>query len=305
MTPRTAKNRPYRACGEDHALDDSARAAVDGSFVRLSDGITHYRLAGPADGPLTVLTPGLTIPLGYWDDTAGHLHRRGLRTLSYSAYGRGWSDRITGPYDLRLFQRQLAELLDATAAGPAQHLVGASMGALIALTHLTTPATAAPRSLTLIGPAGFAAPNPGLQRLLRCPALARHTGMHLGRRILAQHARHNVRTPEDAQRLTRLLAAPARFEGTVHAVLTTLRDVPLHHGHDLYRTAGKLHVPTMLLWGRHDHITPIDQLPTVTDLLHPRSTHILDDHGHMLPFEAPAATAGHIADFATENPPAP
>ncbi|MFD7973414.1 alpha/beta fold hydrolase [Streptomyces clavifer] len=301
MTTRS----PYRARGEHRTLDAAARAETGDSFTALGDGTTHYRLAGPENGPLVVLTPGLTVPLGYWDATAHHLHRRGLRTLAYSAYGRGWSDRIPGPYDLDLFRRQLAELLDATGAGPHPHIVGASMGALIALAHLTTPHTPPSASLTLIGPAGFTAPDPLLSGLLSRPALARQTGIRLGQRLLTRHTKNNVRTQEDARRLSQLLAGPAAFDGTVHAVLTTLRDTPLHGHRDLYRAAAALHVPTLLLWGRQDNITPVTQLPTVKLLLTPQKVLTLDGHGHMLPFEAPATTAGHIADFAAENPPPP
>ncbi|MFQ6397386.1 hypothetical protein ACLMAJ_28515 [Nocardia sp. KC 131] len=39
-----------------------------------------------------MLTPGLTIPLFYGDGLVSELHPRGLRTLAYSAYGRGYSD---------------------------------------------------------------------------------------------------------------------------------------------------------------------------------------------------------------------
>ncbi|MEU9678368.1 alpha/beta hydrolase [Streptomyces parvus] len=221
----------------------------------------------------------------------------------------GWSDRIPGPYDLDLFRRQLAELLDATGAGPRPrprpHIVGASMGAPVALALLTAPHTPRPASLTLSGPAGFTAPDPLLSGLLSRPALARQTGIRLGQRLLARHTKNNVRTQEDARRLSQLLAGPAAFDGTVHAVLTTLRDTPLHGHRDLYRAAAALHVPTLLLWRRHDNITPVTQLPTVEELLAPQKVLTLDGHGHMLPFEAPATTAGPIADFAAENPPPP
>jgi hypothetical protein len=31
-------------------MDDAARRSVTGSFVRLTDGVTHYQIGGPARG---------------------------------------------------------------------------------------------------------------------------------------------------------------------------------------------------------------------------------------------------------------
>jgi pimeloyl-ACP methyl ester carboxylesterase len=103
----------FVAAGEDRRLDAASRQHLRGDFVKLSDGITHYELRGPEDGEAAVLVGGLTIPLFYWDDVAPRLHRRSLRTLTYSAYGRGYSDRVSTRYDEALFVRQLRELTEA------------------------------------------------------------------------------------------------------------------------------------------------------------------------------------------------
>lgn len=102
----------FVARGERLALDSAARADLRGSYAKLSDGVTHYELAGPDDGELVFLVPGLTIPLFYWDALASALHEKGFRTLAYSAYGRGYSDRVKTTYCPRLFLRQARELLE-------------------------------------------------------------------------------------------------------------------------------------------------------------------------------------------------
>ncbi|QXE38270.1 alpha/beta hydrolase [Streptomyces sp. GMY02] len=290
-------SRLYVARGEDRRLDEEARRTVEGSFLELSDGITHYCLAGPPEGPLVVLVPGLTIPLGYWDPVAAPLRTRGFRTLAYSAYGRGWSDRVEGRYDPELFVRQLAELLNVLAPGQRIHLVGTSLGGLVAMAYATEAPGRLPLSMALIGPAGMAPKRPPLTGLLRHDAIARLLGSRLGARILDKHTANNVRRPQDAQRLRQLLREPARFHGTTYAVLSTLRDFPLTGRHDLYRRAGDLPVPKLLIWGRHDHVTPIGQLPTVRDLYRPSSSHILDHCGHMVPFEDAPTTVRLLLPF--------
>lgn len=290
-------SRLYVARGEDRVLDPAARSEAHGSFVELSDGITHYRLTGPRTGPLVVLTPGITIPLGYWDPVAERLHTHGFRTLAYSAYGRGWSDRVERRYDPDLFLRQLAELLGSVAPRRRAHLVGTSMGGLIAMAHATQNPAAEPLSVSLIGPAGLARRRPAFAPLLACEPPTRLLGRLLGRRLLDSHLGHNVRSREDTERLRLLVAEPYRFHGSVHALLSTLRDFPLTGRHDLYRQAGRLPVPKLLLWGRHDRVTPIDRLGTVRNLFVPDACHVLDHCGHMVPFEDPHSTAELLAAF--------
>ncbi|MBT2489659.1 alpha/beta fold hydrolase [Streptomyces sp. ISL-96] len=290
-------SRAYVAKGEDRILDENARAAAQGSFVPLSDGVTHYQLAGPDTGPLVLLAPGLTTPLGYWDAVAANLHTRGLRTLAYSTYGRGWSDRVEARYDQALFLRQLSELLDTVAPEERVHVVGTSMGGLIAQAYATQPGVPTPLSLTLIGPAGLAGQPHPLTRLLAVDPLARRLGRLFGHRFLSSHVGNEVRSSDDIARLHRLVDEPYRFHGSIYATLSTVRDFPLSAQHDLYRRAGRLPVPKLLLWGKHDQVTPIDQLDAVRDLFQPDDSHVFDHCGHMVPFEDPHGTARLLATF--------
>jgi pimeloyl-ACP methyl ester carboxylesterase len=295
--------RRYTARGEDLALDDAARAAARGSFVSLSDGITQYDLAGPEAGPLVVLAPGITVPLSYWDATTAELHRLGLGTLTYSAYGRGWSDRVEGRYDQALFRRQLADLLNAVSGQRPLHLVGASMGALVAMDFATQPDATAPLSLTLIGPAGLTDQGRLLARLLAVGPVARLLGTFFGRRALSDHLSHNVRSSEDLARLTQLVGEPYRFQGSIYALLSTLRDFPLSEQQDLYRQASRLPLPKMLLWGEHDQVTPIKRLDAVRELFRPDECHVPAERGHMIPFEDPQGTARLLANFFAKTGP--
>ena len=78
-----------------------------GHCAHLSRGVTHFELAGPEEGPMVVFVPGLTIPLAFWDAIVAPLHTRGYRTLTYSAYGRGYSERVRAAYGPELFVGQL------------------------------------------------------------------------------------------------------------------------------------------------------------------------------------------------------
>ena len=185
--------RYFVASDEDRRLDAATRRTLRGSYVELSDGVTHYELAGPEDGALVVLVGGITIPLFYWDRAAEQLHAQGLRTLTCSAYGRGGSDRVRRTYDEALFVRQLAELTAALDLTPPWHVVGTSMGALVAMAYANRYPEAA-ATLTVVGPAGLGQ-RPLPQRLLRNDFVSGFVARRFGRKLLEGHLGHNVRDP--------------------------------------------------------------------------------------------------------------
>ncbi|WP_045821196.1 alpha/beta fold hydrolase [Williamsia herbipolensis] len=285
---------------EDRALTPRTRAALRGAFIALSDGVTHYELTGPPDGDVVVLTGGITVPLFYWDDTVAALHDRGFRTLTYSAYGRGYSDRVRGRYDEDLFVRQLTELIEALAPPGPNHVVGASMGALVAMEYTRRTPTAV-RSLALIGPAGVSS-RPLTQRLLTISdRVTRVVARRWGRRVFDEHRRRNITDPESAARLQAMIADAYRHEGSLYAFFSTLGHFPLFDRGSLYAAIGSLAIPTVLMWGTDDLVTPIDALDHVRDLLRPDELRVVEDCGHMVPFERPSLVAETIAEFVTPD----
>lgn len=285
----------FVASDEDRRLDAATRRTLRGSFAELSDGVTHYELTGPAGGELAVLVGGLTIPLSYWDGLAARLHARGLRTLAYSAYGRGYSDRVRGRYDEELFVRQLAELTTTLDPTRPRHVVGTSMGALVAMAY-TTRYPDAVTTLTVVGPAGLGR-RPLPQRLLRNDVVAGFVARRFGRKLLEDHLGHNVRDPALSDRLVAMVRDAYRYEGSLYAFFRTLQDFPLYERQELFRRAGSLGLPVQLVWGDDDRVTPITHLDTVRDLLRPRQTHVLTECGHMAPYERPDDVGDLLASF--------
>lgn len=291
----------FVASGEDRRLTPAARAELRGQFIALSDGVTHYELSGPEDGQLVVMAGGLTVPLFYWDEMAAHLHGRGLQTLTYSAYGRGYSDRVDTAYDQELFVRQLAEVIDMVGEGRPHHLVGTSMGALVAMAYLQAVPSNTALTLTLVGPAGLSRPPSTQRLLLGSDLMTTVVARTIGSRVLDQHLGHNVREPGRAAALSDMVGQAFRYEGSLYAFFSTLRNFGLFDRGELYRRTGQLAVPGLLVWGDDDEVTPITALDRVVTMLRPEDTCIIDNCGHMAPFERPREVATVVADFAATH----
>lgn len=169
------------------------------------------------------------------------------------------------------------------------------MGALIAMGYVAEGHH--PRTLTLVGPAGLSSP-PAMRFLLRSDRLAGIVGKRFGRRLLEGHMGHNVRDAESATYLRDMVLDAFRYQGSMYALVSTLQNLPLFGRSELYRLTGGLGVPTMVVWGDEDRVTPISGLSTASDLLGARQSHVIRECGHMAPLERPSEVAALIAAFA-------
>lgn len=287
--------RYFVARGETRSVGRETRSGRRGCFAVLSDGTTHYELAGPESGPVLVFVPGLTIPLDFWDDVVTTLQGMGFRTLAYSAYGRGCSDRVRGRYDRALFVRQLDDLIRHLELSDV-HLVASSMGALVALGYAGC-SQARVASLTLSGPAGLSSERNPIAALPEQGPLLPLVGKHLLRRNLLRHLDRNVQAPADADRLRALVLDGFQYQGSMYALTSTLKNFPLTGQHDLFDSASRGLHPSMRIWGANDHVTPPTGFDRAVELLEPVRAELLSDCGHMASFERPQEFADLLHSF--------
>ncbi len=81
---------------------------------------------------MVALLHGFSVPYFIWDPTFEAWLKAGYRVLRYDMFGRGYSDRPHVEYDLDLFTRQLADLLDALEIAKCRAVFGISMGGVVA-----------------------------------------------------------------------------------------------------------------------------------------------------------------------------
>lgn len=100
------------------------------SFFTASDGVRiAYRVDGPADKPVLVLSNSIATTLQMWDANIPELTRH-FRVVRFDTRGHGASDAPPSPYALERFGRDVTELMDHLGI-PRAHFLGLSLGGYI------------------------------------------------------------------------------------------------------------------------------------------------------------------------------
>ncbi len=276
---------PFR--NEIEILDAAVRASTGGTFVQLSDGITHYEISGSEAGAPVILIHGFSVPSFIYDPTFKFLSQAGLQILRYDLFGRGLSDRPPVRNNLDFFLRQLTELIEALRFTRKVHLIGLSMGGLIASAFAARrPERIA--SLVLIDPSGAKALDASWAlRFARIPILSEIVFGQLGERILVNSAAKDLYGPVLVARLQEQFRSQMRYKGFTRSILSTIRNDMLGAHLDIYRALGKLDLPTLLFWGRNDRTIPFEQSGLLRQIMPNIELHVIEDCGHIPHYEKP------------------
>ena len=221
---------------ETGPLDAAARKKLGGAYVTLASGVTHYAWSGPTDGPVVVMVHGGTVPLWSWDKQAPALVKAGFRVLRYDQFGRGYSDRVAGPYNRALYARQLRELFDKLAVRQPVDLVGTSFGGAVAV-HFTSRHPKRVRRLVLIAPLVNSVENNTIG-LLRLPVLGPVLLRLVGIRTLERRGETFFQIAPDPARLMRLYSEQFTWDGTEDALMSFLNSDALGDYRTDYKRAG-------------------------------------------------------------------
>ena len=288
--------RNSRFRGETRVLDEAARAAAPGQFVELTDGFTHYELAGPPDRTPVVLIHGFSVPLFLWDPTFAGLVDAGFRVLRYDLFGRGYSDRPDTIYDQALYDRQLCDLLDALGFTAPVNLVGLSMGGAIAV-GFTAQHPECVHKLALLAPAGFPTPASRMFWTMRIPGLGEWLFDRFGEKLIVGGLAKDFRVREKAQELEARYRMQMQYQGFKRALLSTLRHGPISTMADAYRAVGQQTCPVLLIWGRDDQTVPFALNEKVRAAIPRAEFHPIDNAGHAVHYEKPEIVNPMLAEF--------
>lgn len=262
-------------------MDGVLRSAAPGQFVGLGEGVTHYRLEGPEDGPLILCIHGLTTPSPVFDGLAAGWIAKGHRVLRYDLYGRGYSDRPRGAYDAARYLRQATELLEALGIGGPMTVVGYSMGgglaSLVAQAHPDRIAR-----LVLLAPAGFGH-NLGsfVQTCAKAPVLGDWVFQSFGGAVLRRAALADRPAHSTVDGITEVIVAETLRRGYMRAVLSSVRHVMAQ---DLTAVHRHLTMPVLAIWGEVDTVIPLSAKDRMAQANAGARHVVVPGAGHGLPY---------------------
>ena len=270
--------------------------AVDGVRLRAIE-------AGPPDGEPVCCIHGVGGWAENWRETLAALSAAGYRAIAIDLPGFGGSESVRRARYFRgtdaLYARIIRGVLDALALREA-HVVGHSLGGAVAYMG-TVSAPDRVRSLTLVAPGGLGLELPWTLRLGSVPlvggllsarsreaaraglASCFHDPRRIPRALLEECDRYAARSIPETLRVLR--------EGvTLRGVRRGIRD-------EWAARSTRYTGPVQLIWGVDDIVLPIGQADGAADLFPQARLHRIDDAGHLVMVEQPAAFMRALLPF--------
>jgi pimeloyl-ACP methyl ester carboxylesterase len=282
--------------GETKEIDEKLRASTCGSFIRLSNGFTHYELCGPDSGEAVALVHGFSVPYFIFDPTFDFLVDSGFRVLRYDLFGRGFSDRPHVKYNMDLFVDQLRELLDSLNLKQV-NLIGLSMGGAIA-SVLTVKFPERVRRLVLIDPVGIQSiPLSWIYKAALLPGISELILGMVSTDRMVQSMASCFFNPEHGKIFQDQCRVQIQYRGFKRALLSTLHNKTVDGIPEVYQRLGKLDMPVLLIWGRNDRTLPLEQSRDILSAVPRAEFHIVENCGHIPQYEKPEEVNSILADF--------
>lgn len=271
---------------ETKELNKNTRKEAAGSFVSLSDGVTHYELGGPKDGKPIVLVHGFSVPFFIFDPLFDFLTNAGFRVLRYDLLGRGYSDRPNTQYDAHLFVKQLKELLDALGLSDIT-LLGLSMGGPVTISFIDQYPRFV-RKHVLIDPAGAKGVGLGwLLKITKIPFVGELLIALFGSKNMIKSIASDFFDPELVTTFQTKYKIQMEYKGFKRAILSTMRNGMLGSFLETYKKVGALKKPTLIFWGMNDETTPYKDHSLILQALPHAEFHAIEHCGHIPHYEKP------------------
>jgi len=288
---------PFSYRDEIKDLDELTRKEATGSFIQLTDGVTHFELSNPEQNETVVLIHGFSVPFFIYDPTFEFLTTSGFRVLRYDLFGRGFSDRPEARYNIDLFLRQLGDLLDALSLTQPVSLAGLSTGGPIAAAY-TVRFPERVNKLVLIDPIG--AKPLSYAWMLKVAAMP-----VLGETIVGMVRSDNLNNPIASRLFDRELInhfhsryiVQMQYKGFRRAILSTVRHGMLDSFLAAYERLGKMNKPVLLFWGRNDPTVPFQHSEPLRKAIPNIEFHAIEDCGHTPHYEKPEEVNPILLEF--------
>lgn len=265
------------------AIGPTERHGSDGEFAPLSQGVTHYRWAGPARGPVAVLVHGVASPMISMASIAKGLGDMGYRVLMYDLYGRGLSDAPKGPQNRAFFLRQLSDLLAYHGLREDISVVGYSMGGSIA-TAFAAEKPHCIKQVILIASSGVVTNESRFAWFCRrIPLLGdwAHGMFAQGRIARAIPERGQTKDIENVLRAQR---RELTRRGYLPSILASRRGILAEAQEEEHRQLGRKGIPVVAVWAGSDKIIPLQAVGKLAEWNREAHQEVVNHADHALPY---------------------
>ncbi|MFW6054873.1 MAG: 3-oxoadipate enol-lactonase [Thermodesulfobacteriota bacterium] len=256
-------------------------------FAEVNGTRLHYRLDGPEEGPLVMLSNSLASDLSMWDQQIPGLTEAGYRVLRYDSRGHGRSDAPEGPYSMEMLSRDVVGLLDELGL---ERVVfcGLSMGGMVAQMLGTTYPDRL-KKLVLSSTAAYAGPPENWDERI---ALVRENGMQAVvdatiDRWFTQKGQE--RMPLEVTRVRNMiLGTPVKG---FCACCQAIRDM------DQRDSISFISAPTLVTVGEHDPGTPVSAAEFIHGQIASSQLKIFPGAAHLVNVEKAGEFTRMLLDF--------
>lgn len=256
---------------------------IDADGARL-----FYRVDGPEDAPVLLLSHSLGTDLAMWDPQAPAFEQR-FRLVRYDSRGHGRSDAPPGPYTIERLGRDALTLLDALGVAKA-HFCGLSKGGMVGQWLGANAGGRIERLVLSNTSAWIGAPEVWDQRIetVRAQGMAAIVPGVIDRWFTRAF---QERAPDAVARIRDMLLATDP-EGYV-ACCAAVRDM------DQRASLGRIRAPTLVVAGLHDQATPPDHGRLIAQGI--EGARVVElDAAHLSNIEAEVAFTAAVLDFLNE-----
>lgn len=254
----------------------------------------HYTEIGTVEAPAMVLIHGFPFSSGMWNGQLKMLQEKNLRVIAYDLRGHGQSEVGDGQYTIELFVDDLLALLDYLNIANTI-LCGFSMGGYIALRAIER--------------------NPGrFNALILCDTMSSADSNEA--KIRRTSSIKLVKTEgvgRFAEGFLKAVFAPTTFD-TKPDIVDVIKKIILSNSPlgvcgsllamagrtDTTDTLSKIIVPTLILVGEHDAVTPRSAAEAMHKRIPNSKLDIIDNAAHMSNLENPDAFNEYLAKFLAE-----
>lgn len=248
----------------------------------------NYRVDGPPQAPVLVLSHALGLSMAMWDPQLARLSQD-FKVLRYDHRGHGGSPVPAGPYRIEDLGRDLLQLLDRLGLDRVSYC-GLSLGGMVGMWVAANAPERIDRLVLCCTAARMPRPDDfaARARTIREHGIEAIADSLIGRWFTPSFP---ARRPDLVERIRAILVSTPRegYAGACEAIAQM----------DLRDDLPRITAPTLVIGAEHDQSTPPEKSREIAEGISGAALVVIPDAAHIANVEQPEAVSNQILDHLT------